>query len=145
MTGSLPVRVWSLGVLAALALAAAGMVSIGRVPAVERAPAKPAVRLIVDFGDGAQRVYTALPWTKGMTVLDAMDKARTHPHGITFEHTGRGETAFLTRIEDLRNEGGGKRNWHYWVNTDLADRSFGAYALEPADVVTWKFAAREDQ
>lgn len=142
MTGSGSVRWWGLGAIVALGLMAAGLARTG---AAAPPPAKPAVRLIVDFGDGAQRVYSALPWTKGMTVLDAMERARAHPHGIAFEHIGRGETAFLTRIEDLKNEGGGKRNWHYWVNTDLADRSFGVYALEPADVVTWKFAAREDQ
>lgn len=130
-------------VLACLAATVAAALGLG----VARELAAPdlKVRLIVDFGDGAQKVYSALAWKKGMTLLDAMDAAKAHPHGITFAHTGKGETAFLTSIDDVKNAGGGagSRNWQYWVNTTLGDRSFGVYPLDPGDVVCWKFTTRE--
>src|SRR6185503_11243274 len=70
------------------------------------------VRVIIDYGDGVQKHFTALPWKKDMTILDAMNEAKASPHGITFQNTGSGSTAFLTKIDDLQNEGGGgKRNW----------------------------------
>ena len=104
-----------------------------------------AVRLIIDYGDGVQKHFTAVAWKKDLTVFDAMSQAKASPHGITFQHTGSGSSAFLTRIDDLQNEGGGsgKRNWLFWVNTKLGDKSFGEYKLEPSDVVMWKFSAQK--
>ena len=51
-------------------LLAAGAVLSGAVLAVD-APAEkaPTVRLIVDYGDGVEKHFTALPFKKGMTVL----------------------------------------------------------------------------
>jgi hypothetical protein len=103
------------------------------------------IRLVIDYGDGVEKHFTAIAWKKDMTVLDAMNEAKAGPRGIAFRFTGAGATAFLTKIDDLENEGGGagKRNWLYWVNKDLGDKSFGAYKLEASDVVTWKFTARK--
>jgi hypothetical protein len=111
-----------------------------------RADEKPTtVKVVIDYGDGAQKVFPALEWRDGMTVLDAMEKAKTPAHGITFTYTGKGETAFLTKIDDLKNEGGGKakKNWQYLVNDAYADKSFGLRKLEKGDVVLWKFTTFE--
>ncbi len=97
------------------------------------------VKLVVDYDDGVQKTFKALAWSKGMTVIDAMDLAKAHPRGITYDAAGKGPTAFVLSIDGLNNEGGGKRNWQYWVNTDFADKSAGAWALEPGDVVLWRF------
>ena len=51
-------------------------------------PKAATVRLVVDYGDGAQVHFTALPWREGMTVLDALGAAQAHPHGITFSQRG---------------------------------------------------------
>jgi hypothetical protein len=117
-----------------LAIAAAG----------DRAHAQTAtVRLVVDYGDGVVKTITGLPWTKGSTVLDVMNAAKDRPHGITFSYTGSGASAFLTRIDDVANEGGGaKKNWQLWVNTSYADRSFGVYEVQPLDVVFWRFTTQ---
>ena len=63
----------------------------------------------------------------------------------TFSYTGSGASAFLTRIDDVANEGGGgaKKNWQLSVNTSYADRSFGVYELQPLDVVFWRFTTQE--
>jgi Domain of unknown function (DUF4430) len=103
------------------------------------------IRLVIDYGDGVIKTVTGLPWSKGSTVLDVMNAASSRPHGITFSSAGSGGSAFLTQIDDVRNEGGGtgKKSWRLWVNTAYADRSFGAYEVQPFDVVYWRFATQE--
>jgi hypothetical protein len=95
------------------------------------------VRLVVDYGDGVIKTITGLPWAKGAAVLDVMNAAKDRPHGISFSYTGSGASAFLTRIDDVANEGGSgaKKNWQLWVNTSYAERSFGVYEVQPLDVV----------
>src|SRR5262249_51333693 len=83
-----------------------------------QAPAQSAtVGLVVDYGNGVIKTITGLPWAKGSTVLDVMNAAKERPHGITFSYTGSGASAFLTRIDDVANEGGAaaNKNWQLWV------------------------------
>jgi hypothetical protein len=110
----------------------------------DRAQAQSAtVHLVVDYGDGVSKTITGLPWAKGSTVLDVMNAAKSRPHGISLSYTGSGASAFLTRIDDVANEGGSKKNWQLWVNTSYADKSFGVYELQPLDVVFWRFTMQE--
>ena len=110
----------------------------------DRAQAQSAtVRLVIDYGDGVIKTITGLPWTKGSTVLDVMNTAKSRPHGISFGYTGNGASAFLTQIDDVVNEGGGKKNWQLWVNTSYADKSFAVYDVQPLDVVFWRFTMQE--
>jgi hypothetical protein len=128
----------------ALALASARPASSPSLGEATEAGSEHTIRLIIDYADGVQKHFTALPWKKDMTVFDAMHAAKASSHGITFQHTGSGSTAFLTKIDDLQNEGGsGKRNWLFWVNTSLGDKSCGVYKLDPADVVLWKFSSQQ--
>jgi len=121
--------------LAALLLAAA---------TGDRAQAQSAsVRLLIDYGDGVTKTIAGLPWTKGSTVLDVMNAAKSRPHGISFGYTGSGASAFLTQIDDIANEGGGKKNWQLWVNTSYADKSFAVYDVQLLDVVFWRFTIQE--
>ena len=109
----------------------------------ERAHAQSAtVRLVVDYGDGVIKTITGLPWAKGSTVLDVMNAAKDRPHGISFSYTGSGASAFLTRIDDIANEGGAKKNWQLWVNTSYADRGCGVYEVQPLDVVFWRLTTQ---
>ena len=112
--------------------------------ASDRAQAQDAtVRLVVDYGNGVIKTIIGLPWTKGSTVLDVMNTAKSRPHGISFGYTGNGASAFLTQIDDVVNEGGGKKNWQLWVNTSYADKSFAVYDVQPLDVVFWRFTMQE--
>lgn len=101
------------------------------------------VRLVIDYGDGTIRTFTELPWKKGATVLDAMNAAKAHPRGIDFAYTGSGATGFLTEIDKLRNQGAGsgRKNWLFWVNTGLGDRSFAIFEVQALDVIFWRYAA----
>jgi hypothetical protein len=105
-------------------------------------PAAPSsIRLVISYGDGVEKHFTALPFKEGMTVLDAMTLAQAHPRGIKLDVAGSGERAFLKSIDGLANEGGGKgaRNWLYSVNGKMADRGSGVMTLNPGDTVLWSF------
>jgi len=99
------------------------------------------VGLVIDYGDGGQKRFAAIPWREGMTVLDVLEAAQHHPHGITFAVRGRGEAALLTKLDDLANEEGaaGARNWLFYVNDRLADKSLGAATVKSGDTILWKF------
>jgi hypothetical protein len=110
----------------------------GWLVAAEDAPKPPTVKLVIDYGDGVEKHFTALPWKEGMTVLDVLEAAAHHPRGIKLVHRSSGETAFLTQIDDLKNEGRG-RNWLYSVNGQQGKKSFGAAAVKAADTILWSF------
>lgn len=120
----------------ALLACAACAVAIARAPE----PSPPSVRLVIDFGDGTQKVFKSLAWSQGMTVLDAMSLAKPGPRGIAFEFTGSGDRAFLKSIDGQANDAAKKIYWLYWVNGALADQSFGVKTLEASDAVQWEFA-----
>ena len=105
----------------------------------QTAPGTKTVQLIVDYHDGVEKHFTRLPWSAKMTVLDAMKKAARVSHGIQFQYQGTGATAFLTQIDDLKNQGGGKNNWLYAVNRKPAQQSFGVQELKPNDMIRWTF------
>ncbi|HEY7298806.1 MAG TPA: DUF4430 domain-containing protein [Xanthobacteraceae bacterium] len=110
-------------------------------PAAKAQSSAQSVRLVIDYGDGVLKIFDRLPWARGNTVLDVMEAAQRSPHGITFTFTGQGASAFVAKIDDVANQGGGAtaRNWQYWVNTSYADRSFAVYSVDPADTVFWRF------
>jgi hypothetical protein len=103
------------------------------------------VRLVVDYGDGATKTISNLAWAKGNTVLDAMKAATSRPHGVSFSFTSSGDSAILTKIDDVQNQGGGadKKNWQYWVNGANGDKSFAVFELQAQDVIVWRFAAEQ--
>jgi len=97
------------------------------------------VSLVIDYNDGAQMVFPAIPWKEDCTVLNALEFATAHRRGITCKIRGKGATALLYRIDDLENQGGSGLNWIFKVNGKLGDRSFAITSLEPGDRILWKF------
>ncbi len=108
-------------------------------------PAAKTVTLVIDFGDGFQKHYTALAWKSGMTVLDALSAAKVHPRSLPFESNGEGAMAFIKSIDGVANQGaqGEQKNWLFSVNTKFADKSAGAYILNAGDAVFWHFGPYE--
>jgi len=98
------------------------------------------IALIVDYGDGVQK-HIALPWSKEMTVADALEAAAAHPRGIKYKSRGKGDTLFVTSIDDCENEGSG-RNWTYKVNAKPATQSCGVAVVGAGEIVLWKFGSR---
>ncbi len=106
---------------------------------VKQAPeAAQRVVLVVHYGDGVEKQFTALNWKSGMTVLDVLEAARKHPRGIRFKYRGSGKRAFLTQIDDVENEGKGN-NWIFRVNKKLGEESFAVTAVNAGDVILWEF------
>lgn len=108
-----------------------------------QAPVPTTVRLVIDYGEGVEKHYNAIPHAPGMTVRSALDaaKALPTPRGLAFESKGEGERCILLSIDALKNEGGGQgtRNWLFWVNGVPGDRSFALAPLAPGDTATWRF------
>jgi hypothetical protein len=133
---SLTNRLWLLATMAAILPTTCFLV------AADPAPTTKSPLLVIDYGDGVEKHFTKLEWRPGMTVLDLLKEADEHPRGIEFEQRGRGETAFVSSIDGLEGEGGGrkKRNWLYFVNDQPADRSCGILEIQENDQVAWRFA-----
>lgn len=125
--------------LFALVLFSVGFSQILQAPAMVQADdSKCKVKLVIDYGDGVQKHFLALPCEGDCTVLDVMQAAKKHPRGISFVFKGKNSTALLTKIDDVQNEGAG-RNWLYSVNGKLADRSFGIFEVSDKDTILWEF------
>jgi hypothetical protein len=107
-------------------------------PPKEPEAAKETVKLVIDYGDGVQKVFASVPWTKETTVFTALEASSKHPRGFKFTHQGKGETVLVTAIDELKNEGRGK-NWLYEVNGKLGDRSCAVMPLKAGDSVLWRF------
>ena len=101
-------------------------------------PKSQTIVLIIDFGDGFQKHFTRIHWSKDMTVLNALQNASKHPRGLRFHYRGKGKTAFLHSIDMQKNEGT-DRNWIYRVNGELGTRSFAIFNVKPSDTILWKF------
>jgi hypothetical protein len=99
----------------------------------------PKVALTVDFGGGRRLAFAAIAWRDGMTVADLT----TAWPNIAIKQKGAGESAFVTSIDDVENQGADGKNWTYSVNDQMADRSFAVYKLKPGDRVLWTFGPRQ--
>src|SRR5436190_24218213 len=91
-------RPTSLSLLVAIGLAYATAISqqANADPPKEPEAAKDTVKLVIDYGDGVQKVFASIPWTKETTVMDALETASKHPRGIKFTHQGKGEAVLVT-------------------------------------------------
>jgi hypothetical protein len=97
------------------------------------------VTLAIDFGGGRRKNFDAAPWHEGMTVAELMKRTPK----LDIVQKGTGESAFLTTIDGVENQGDAGHNWTYAVNGKNADRSFEVYTLRPGDQVLWTFGPRK--
>ncbi len=117
-----------------------------REAAAEESPESPEVKtvtLVIDYGDGAQKRISDVPWKPAMTVLDVMQIAKQHPHGIDFRHRGTGKIAFLFQIDDLENESAGGKNWIFYVDQTRGTSSFAVAEVPAESTVLWSFEEYE--
>lgn len=136
-----------LGRTAPLLLAGLGIIALAARAADDPPATRPAtgtVHLVIDYNDGVEKHYTRLAWRKGLTVLDVLQMAKEHARGIAFEHRGSGQTVFVTRIDDLTNEGarGKARNWTFKINDKLSDRGAGVCEVAATDTIRWIYSER---
>jgi hypothetical protein len=91
----------------------------------------------IDFADGFELHIAVTEVPKEATVLDVMRLAAKHPRAPKFEIIGEGDESFLASIDDLATANG--KGWLYRVDGTLADRSIGAFVLEPGQDVQWRY------
>ena len=106
------------------------------------------IRLVIDYNDGAQLHFKGLKTKEKATVIDLLKAAERHSHGVKSTVRGSGQTALVTSIGDLKNEGGGRdaKNWLFYINDKRSEVGAGFYELRPGDVIMWKFdTLREEQ
>jgi hypothetical protein len=106
-------------------------------------PQGESISLAIDFGNGAQKRFEALPWSEAMTVLQALEQAAEFRPGISFAYKDSGEMTFVTAIDGLKNAGAGGGNWVYEINGEMATKSAGVQELSPGDTLLWRYAAPE--
>ena len=102
-------------------------------------PRAKTVCLTIDYGDGFQKRYPSVPWKAQMTIADVLQYAQKHPRGIRIVGRGKGETAMLTAIDGLENQGSRGKNWLFRVNDKLGTQSYAATRLAEGDAVLWAF------
>jgi hypothetical protein len=100
---------------------------------------RPKVALTIDYGNGRRMAFAAIEWHDGMTVADLM-AAWTN---VAVKQKGSGESAFVTTIDGIENQGADGKNWIYSVSGQVGDRSFAVYQLKPEDRVLWTFGPRQ--
>jgi hypothetical protein len=83
------------------------------------------VSFTIDFGNGSRKEIVDVPWHDHMTVADALRGSKE----ISILEKGTGESAFLTTIDDVANEGAAGKNWTYEVNGKSADRVLWTFGL----------------
>jgi hypothetical protein len=106
---------------------------------IAKSDPRPKVVLSIDYGNGRRTDFAAIGWRDGMT---AADLTKAWPN-ITIKQKGDGESAFVTAIDEVENQGADGKNWMYSVNGQMADRSFAIYKLKPDDHVLWTFGPRQ--
>jgi hypothetical protein len=107
---------------------------------VPKGDPRPKVWLTVDFGDGNRTAFSPVEWHDGMT---AADLTKAWAPVIPIKQKGEGESAFVTTMKDIENQGADGKNWTYSINGQMADRSFEVYKLKPDDHVLWTFGSRK--
>jgi hypothetical protein len=75
------------------------------------------VALTIDYSNGAQKHFGNIPWTKNLTILDAIEAAARIPPGATihFGSDRSGHTLGL-RIDELPGADDDALRWSVWVN-----------------------------
>lgn len=96
------------------------------------------VSLEIQFKDGKKKRIEKIPYKEKMTVLDVMNYAKKNKK-IDFLFRGKKDTAFLTSIDGVKNQGSRGDNWIFRVNKKLGRKSFGITQLGADDEVTWTF------
>jgi hypothetical protein len=102
---------------------------------------KDTITLTIELPGEVEVTYKALVFSEEMTVLDALTSASKHSRPLRFKHTGSGEFAFLTELENVKNEGASGKNWTYKVDGQRAKVGMGGMKLKAGSHVLWIFGS----
>ncbi len=96
------------------------------------------VTLDVNFGTEKSSLSIDVVCSPESTVLLSLERAQNMKK-LKVKFRGSGETAFVTSIGGVENEGADGKNWIFRVNDQLGDKSAGIYSVKPGDKISWSF------
>lgn len=99
------------------------------------------VSLKIDFGGDKKSEMIDVVCSPESTVLSTLERAQ-NMNKLKVKFRGSGETAFVTSIGGVENEGADGQNWIFLVNDELGDRSAGVFEVQPGDTISWSFGDR---
>lgn len=75
------------------------------------------VSLTVDYSNGAHKVFAALPWGPGMTLLDVLKSAQSVAPGLVVDYgSDRAGQAISMIIDGLAGTEHGTSRWMFWID-----------------------------
>ncbi|HTJ74280.1 MAG TPA: hypothetical protein VL337_02860 [Acidimicrobiales bacterium] len=70
--------------------------------------------LTIDYSNGSTKSFTTIPWTSGLTILDALEAAQSTPPGLAMESGSDRIGALMVHKLDGMPDGGDGA-WRFWV------------------------------
>ena len=98
------------------------------------------VDLTIDFGGARENIDVQIPCSEDSTVMDILYRAEMNGD-IEIQSTGRGETAFVTSINDVGQQSSGDKYWTFTLNGQLSKTGSGVTEVDPGDEVHWRFGS----
>lgn len=92
------------------------------------------VSVTVDYGNGARKSFTRLPWRKGLTLLEALDAARAVPPGIAVAYGSSRNGSVIDLTLDGLPEADGSGAWSVWIDERQGPARLGtetSYRFDP--------------
>ena len=75
------------------------------------------VALTIDYSNGAQKHFSSIPWTKGLTILGAIQASERIPPGVAVRFgSDRIGHALGLVIDEMPRGDTGTSDWVVWVN-----------------------------
>jgi hypothetical protein len=68
----------------------------------------------IDYSNGSTKSFTAIPWTQGLIILEALEAAKSTPPGLAMEYGSDRVGAVLgLHLDGLPSAGDAE--WRFWV------------------------------
>lgn len=131
------------GLLVAVLLLAAGL---WPARAADEPAAESTARVVIDYGDGVEKHFTALPVAESTTAADLLLAAGKHPRGVKLRSRGRGENFFVEAIDDAvggARVDGERAYWTYRVNGEIQNVGAGVREIGASDLIRWRYGPFE--
>ena len=72
--------------------------------------------MTIDYSNGSTKSFTTIPWSHGLTILEALEAAQSTPPGLAMEQgSDRVGAVIVHQLDGMPNEGQGE--WRFWVGS----------------------------
>jgi hypothetical protein len=83
------------------------------------------VSVTIDYSNGSQKSFANIPWVEGLTILEALEAAKTIPPGMTVDYGSSRSGSVINLSLDGVPEESGLGEWSVWVNNRRGPESLG--------------------